>query len=54
MIRVSPSVPPFKCFMSWNIYVLESYPPHMIRHCQGGGWGGGLQRPGGGENKILR
>merc|ERR1719278_1138634 len=23
MIRVSPSVSPFKCFMSWHVYVLE-------------------------------
>ena len=27
MIRVSPSVPPFKCFMCWNIYVLEMVIP---------------------------
>merc|ERR1719233_2498154 len=43
MIRVSPSVAPFKCFMSWHVYVLEMIvPPRMIRHCQAGGWGGGL------------
>ena len=23
MIRVSPSVPPFKCLMCWDVYVLE-------------------------------
>merc|ERR550534_853638 len=23
MIRVSPSIAPFKCFMSWHVYVLE-------------------------------
>merc|ERR1712079_580344 len=23
MIRVSPSVAPFKCFVSWHVYVLE-------------------------------
>merc|ERR1719206_686786 len=41
--------------MCWNVYVLEMViPPHMIRHCQGEGWGGGLQHPGGGGNKILR
>merc|ERR1719232_2057649 len=23
MFRVSPSVPPFKCFMCWHVYILE-------------------------------
>merc|ERR1719233_54327 len=27
MIRVSPSVSPFKCFMSWHVYVLEMIVP---------------------------
>merc|ERR550517_1401965 len=27
MIRVSPSVSPFKCFMSWHVYVLEMVVP---------------------------
>merc|ERR550532_3187343 len=27
MIRVSPSVAPLKCFMSWHVYVLEMIVP---------------------------
>merc|ERR1719278_1509719 len=43
MIRVSPSVAPFKCFMSWHVYVLEMIAP-PVRSV--------TPRPGDGEGSV--
>merc|ERR550517_1001714 len=45
MIRVSPSVAPFKCFMSWHVYVLEMIVPPYDPSLPGRGMGRGPAAP---------